>query len=240
MAVSSKNPEYHQSYALSTLWPMGQLRKAQIELDEARRLAPAIGGFVSNLGRLYSNLGLDAEALRYVNIGISLGADPTGRRVAQIYADADARAGRYSEAAERFIATLPDNIRVDDGGAEAVKLFYAALAEPSRRPAAVAALQSLVRKLEPEDWVVKAYALLWYAQLGALDESYEVANQLRRDFAQQAPIAAWSWLWSPEMRPFRQDARFQPFVTQLGLMDYWQKYGPPDACDLKDGKLSCR
>ncbi len=39
--------------------------------------------------------------------------------------------------------------------------------------------------------------------------------------------------------PFRQDARFQAFTTRLGLMAFWQKYGPPDDCDLKDGKLTC-
>jgi hypothetical protein len=49
----------------------------------------------------------------------------------------------------------------------------------------------------------------------------------------QSVTNAWSWLWSPELLPFRQDARFQPFVTSLGLMKYWEKYGPPDSCDLK-------
>jgi hypothetical protein len=41
------------------------------------------------------------------------------------------------------------------------------------------------------------------------------------------------------MRPFRQDPRFQAFTTRLKLMDYWQTFGPPDDCDLKDGKLAC-
>ena len=45
--------------------------------------------------------------------------------------------------------------------------------------------------------------------------------------------------WLPEMRPFRRDLRFQAFVTRLGLMEYWKQYGPPDDCDLNDGKLTC-
>jgi hypothetical protein len=49
-----------------------------------------------------------------------------------------------------------------------------------------------------------------------------------------------SLAWTPEYRPFRQDPRFQALVTRLGLMEYWQQYGPPDDCDLKDGKLTCR
>ena len=48
-----------------------------------------------------------------------------------------------------------------------------------------------------------------------------------------------SGLWVFWMRPFRQDLRFQAFATRLGLMEYWQHYGPPDDCDLKDGKLTC-
>jgi hypothetical protein len=46
-------------------------------------------------------------------------------------------------------------------------------------------------------------------------------------------------IWTPELRGFRQDSRFQAFATRLGLMQYWQQYGPPDDCDLKDGKLTC-
>jgi hypothetical protein len=28
-------------------------------------------------------------------------------------------------------------------------------------------------------------------------------------------------------------------VTRLGMMDYWKQYGPPDDCDLRDGRLTC-
>jgi hypothetical protein len=46
--------------------------------------------------------------------------------------------------------------------------------------------------------------------------------------------------WGPEMRSFRQDKRFQALITRFGGMPYIEKYGPPDDCDLKDGKLTCR
>jgi hypothetical protein len=42
------------------------------------------------------------------------------------------------------------------------------------------------------------------------------------------------------MRPLRRDPRFQTLVTRLKLIDYWQQFGPPDGCDLQDGKLLCR
>jgi hypothetical protein len=47
-------------------------------------------------------------------------------------------------------------------------------------------------------------------------------------------------MWTPEMRSFRRDPRFQPFMTRLNLMDYWGKFGPPDDCELKRDKLTCR
>jgi hypothetical protein len=87
--------------------------------------------------------------------------------------------------------------------------------------------------------VVKVLGLTSYTQLGAMDQAYAIADQLREQFVGQSPTNAWSWLWTPEMRPFRQDPRFQAFTTRLGLMKYWQKYGPPDDCDLNDGKLTC-
>jgi len=120
-----------------------------------------------------------------------------------------------------------------------IKLVYAALADPARRPAAISALSGLLPKLKPEDWVVKVWASSWFTQMGALDQAFAAAEQVRVQFEAQGPTNAWSWLWSRELRPFRQDPRFQPFVTRLGLMAFWQKYGPPDDCDLKDGKVNC-
>ncbi len=50
---------------------------------------------------------------------------------------------------------------------------------------------------------------------------------------------AWGILWIEEMRAYRRDARFQAFVERLGLVDYWSQYGPPDNCELRNGRLIC-
>jgi hypothetical protein len=42
------------------------------------------------------------------------------------------------------------------------------------------------------------------------------------------------------MKPFRQDPRFNALAARLGFMEYWEKYGPPDGYELRDGKLICR
>jgi len=37
-----------------------------------------------------------------------------------------------------------------------------------------------------------------------------------------------------------QYPRLQGFLTRRKLSEYWQHYGPPDECDLRDGTLTCR
>ena len=46
-----------------------------------------------------------------------------------------------------------------------------------------------------------------------------------------------NWIWTPELLPFRRDARFQRFAERLNFIDYWSVYGPPDGYELKDGRL---
>ena len=133
---------------------------------------------------------------------------------------------------------LSESMR-EAGGAQAVSAVYAALGDPARRPAAVTALRGVMPRMSAADWVFKVWSMSWYTQLDAVDEAFEVAEQLRTQFAAQRPVNAWSWLWSRELTNFRKDARFQSFASELGLIQYWQKYGPPDDCTLTNGKLAC-
>jgi hypothetical protein len=209
------------------------------ELTEAHRLAPAAVTFSTNLARAYSTIGLDAEARRFSLIAIERGADPTGRRVKQSFVEASLRAGRYEEAAEQVITLLPPALQTG-ADADAVRLVYTATRDAARRPAAVAALRATIRKLAPQDWVVKVFAMTWYTQVGAIDDAYDVAEQLREQFKVRNPVNAWSWMWTPELRDFRRDPRFESFTGRVGLMDYWKKYRPPDGCELSSGQLTCR
>jgi hypothetical protein len=81
-----------------------------------------------------------------------------------------------------------------------------------------------------------------YAHVGALNDAYALADQCLDSRAAAAAIGGQltgGSFFAPEARAFRRDSRFQAFATRYGLMDYWQQYGPPDDCDLKNGKLSC-
>jgi hypothetical protein len=138
----------------------------------------------------------------------------------------------------------PDSVRA----AEIVKLVYAALADPSRRSAALAARLRLYPEhggLKPVNSSTTLSACMDsvanYALLGTLDTAYGLINQCLTEEPPDAavPSSAASFFWGPEMRAFRQDPGFQPLVTRLNLMEYWNQYGPSDDCELKNGTLTC-
>jgi TolB-like protein/tetratricopeptide (TPR) repeat protein len=235
----SPEPDFHINHIISVLWPTGQSRRVREEYIEAVRLAPARGATVLQLGMVSSALGRDAEAIKYANEAVALGVDASSRRSLQLYGDIASRAGRYDEAADFMTRALPDRIR-EDGGGDVVKLVYAALADRTKKKAALAALETLRPKLTREDWVVKVWAMSWYTQLGEIGDAYRLADELRLEFSEQNPTNAWSWLWSPDLQAFRRDPRFDGLTTRLGLKAFWNKHGPPDDCELTGGKVSCR
>jgi hypothetical protein len=81
---------------------------------------------------------------------------------------------------------------------------------------------------------------LTLALLRELDPVYQAANACLDSAAASAIIGGNVYLlWTPDLRAFRQDPRFSAFAARLGLTEYWQRFGPPDECSLKDGTLAC-
>jgi Metallo-beta-lactamase superfamily len=80
-----------------------------------------------------------------------------------------------------------------------------------------------------------------FSMLDALDSAYELATPYLDEFIRsgRGGGADWDFLWLPEMRPFRQDTRFQAYVTRMNLIPYWLQDGPPDDCDVIGGALKC-
>ena len=88
---------------------------------------------------------------------------------------------------------------------------------------------------------LSAYALAWLTALGALDEAYEVAEDLvgsLRSSGFLSPVILLA-IWNPFMRPFREDPRFQRFVRALGMFEYWEQHGPPDGHAIENDRLIC-
>ncbi len=236
---NSKDPSIHNFYVLSVLWPTGQLHRVLMENAEAQRLAPASAAITLQFGMASAAAGRDADAVKYADAAGLLGVDTAGRRSKQLYADIAARAGRYSEAADLMVSVLPPGLRAVGGDDVVTPGLYGngrfRAQAGSHRRIAEAQFQARPRGLGNEGVeheLVLASSVRWI-----LPTTWP--NSCALQFKDQSPTNAWAWLWTPEMSAFRQDPRFQAFTTRLGLMAFWQKYGPPDNCDLQGTKLTC-
>jgi TolB-like protein/DNA-binding winged helix-turn-helix (wHTH) protein len=65
---------------------------------------------------------------------------------------------------------------------------------------------------------------LWLL-VGGIDQAYETLHTMR-EFAPQ--YLQMEFIFSAEGTEFRQDSRFEPFVEDIGLQEYWDIYGGPD------------
>jgi hypothetical protein len=235
------DPRILRSHVRLVLESAGQMRQARSQAAEAYRLAPADSFSVSALSLLDSRIGLDAEAVKLANLAVALGVPAGAGRLPEVHVMAALRDARYEDAALLAVDSLPDSVR-DAGGAEVVRLVYTALADPARKPAARLALQGLSDRLGSRLSSNEAFALFTFlfTQLDALDAAYDRANHYLDELTRSGIVGgAWGDLWSPEMRSFRKDPRFQAFVARLKLIDYWKQYGPPDECDLHGDVLVC-
>jgi len=235
-----RDPGIRARYAVSLLLPTGQLRRAVEEATQAQALSADREGFTAAMLALArSAQGSDAEAVRYADLMLVRGGDP--RQVAQVYISAASRSGHYQEAAERAISVM--TVELHDAGADAaIRQGFAALASPAQRDAALSALRKLTNDpaWENADTWTHWPVLHLLSGLGAMDDLHaEMARLLPKGGDTFPQIIAVGALWSPEMRPFRQDRRFGALVERLRLTDFWRNVAAPDGCKLVDGELDC-
>ncbi len=245
MVMGANDPYFRNFHGEWVLRPAGRLQQAEAEMMVSYHLAPADPFTLHELVLTESVLGHDAEAVRLDELGRGLLGDttPPDGEGALLYMRRALGMQHYAEAAQWATRSFSATLRAA-GGEQAMQTFCAALADPAKRPAARKALRDLVPHLldTPEDldrdktFFVNALTLL-----GDLDGAYELMGRLldRRLGRSGTGGDDWIEVWRPEMRPFRQDPRFQAFVTRVKLPDYWTQYGPPDGCDFRAGRLTC-
>ena len=229
--------------AMIDTYGTGRLRYALEEASKGYALAPANATIVAVLAYAHSLVGDDVAALRYATAARDLGLPRGGYPLADVDLMSAVRNRRYAEATAIVEATADQADADEVRAAQILRRVFAALADPAQRKAALAAASNAasapggVRKLGPCLSGAVSYALL-----EALDTAYESADrcldQLAPGATHHVSALELSW-WMPEFRSFRADPRFQAFASRMGLMEYWQQYGPPDDCDLKGGKLTC-
>ena len=241
LAHNPTHPAVRMSAAVSLTESVGHLQRSLDLALEGVRLAPAWAASLLTLAMAYVFVGRHEEARRSIDRATQLGHPANVPGFREVLADLARHSGRYDEAASIMIDALTPALR-DSGGAEVVKSVFGALANRDSRGIAIEKLTRLRAEVSAEGVteISRRLFVLWYTLLGAPAEAFEIANGSLDIFAQQGAIGMyWGFLWMPEMLPFRQDPRFQEFVRRLKLFDYWKQYGPPDNCELRDGKLNC-
>jgi TolB-like protein/Tfp pilus assembly protein PilF len=227
---------------------VGHLRRALEMARRAYALAPARPITSLFLATVQWQAGLYAEAVESANRSIALGVNRAAKPLADIFAAAALRDGHLSEARDRVVGSMH---REDTDAARAmdvISLAYAAQTDSAKRAALLAAARriypavggsAMTLSMRAASTCIRAAYSLALVEFVAA--SYDLANRCLDRVA--APIISPDLdpllVWAPGMRSFRRDPRFQAYATRLGLMEYWQQYGPPDDCDLKNGKLTC-
>jgi TolB-like protein len=222
---------------------VGHMRDAVQTMRDAFARAPAIPQVVVFAGVVHTWAGLDVEALKYANLAAALGVPNDNQGLGEIRGAAALRAGRYADyLRDSFLPGSGETAAEREPALELSRMALAAVTDPSERAAALAARA----RLYPRGATLTARAAdrcgynaaRAYVILGEVDAAYDLANQCL-DEAPAGQVSGEACPWQPEWRNFRRDPRFQAYIARRGAIAYYEKYGPPDDCELKDGKLTC-
>jgi TolB-like protein/Tfp pilus assembly protein PilF len=92
---------------------------------------------------------------------------------------------------------------------------------------------------EAEPYVSKGFLITHYGLLGDADGAFRVAEPFnlvddKRYLYQLCNI------WSPRTAVIRADPRFAALMKRWGFVDYWQRFGAPEACSIEGAAVRCR
>lgn len=237
--LALSEPDLWMGHAVYVLGSVGHLRANAASSLEALRLAPAMP--LLNMAMAVANalMGNDDEVRRLAGAAVDLGAQLTTAPLADALSQVELRA-KHFDAACRLIheplAATPGAWRE----AEAVELVFHALAGSRDRSAAVHALDTVRggAGFAAQPHFMRRRMIVWYAMLDAYDQAFEVMQASLDEFAETGTIGvAWSFLWLPELAGFREDPRFGALARRMNFTEFWEKHGPPDGYDWRDGRL---
>ena len=241
---SPHEPYGHFAHAHYLLAPCGHLAKAQAAANRAFELAPAVALF--SLGRAtMARMCNDRQGgMAGLEMAETLGVSPDDPGMRVTRAAISLHVGSWEKAAEHLVMAFPPKWRAV--AKEAAEPAARAILGLDDKLTASATLMRLVdtfeaQALQTHSHLVFGALLDWQARLGALDPAFDICSRIVAAWRRTGHLATLNLfsIWTPHMRPFRYDPRFQDFVEQLGMFEYWHRNGPPDGHALRDGKLIC-
>ena len=239
LTLDDANPWIWHAHALSVLGTTGHLRALLSHAREGHRLAPAWA--VAHMWLAFSShvLSNDDESRTHVQAASELGMARAGVPLVYVLLQVELRAGRY-DAARALIQELLVATNRTTRELEVLNCVLDAFAGSTSRSAAVAALDGMLagEGLAGLPNFMRRLLIVWYSMLGAHRQAYEVMNRSLDEFGAKGTIgAAWFFLWLPELAAFREDTGFAHIAQRMRLPDFWNKHGPPDGYDWRDGRL---
>jgi len=230
--LDSRNPHLVHCHLFFVHEPVGRIALAYEESLWTHRRAPAWIPAAVHLAAVALIADRDPQEIRrQIEIAVGLGFARTRPPIPELLAQLAIRAGDT--------ANLGDSLGMEPATAETVRDQREALrhtlrarAEPAYRHAALEALDEQQRRLSARNpgqssWI---QLIMSYTQLGDLTRAFDCATCALDLAARWNSIGAlWGMLWMPEMEPFRADERFAALAERLGLAQFWQTCGPPDA-----------
>ena len=214
--ISVKNGDYKAEafYAGRFMWQVGRSADAIRYLERARAVDPFDAVVALELGDAYADAGFPEAASKEFDRGLTL----NGYRDAMIgFSLVAALATNSRDEIERRVALLGA-----DGPHIAPARFlddFAAGAADVRRHAA--------NESPFPDVVTPLVLAHWAAYYGDPDTALALLRGIPRDL-NSGEIA--QTLWRPVFRNMRKLGGFKNLVTDLGLVDYWRRYGWSDFC----------
>jgi tetratricopeptide (TPR) repeat protein len=216
------------------LAPAGHLARAVRQTDHAVPLIPFHAGAAALLGMQYAFVSDNRRAEDFLEQALTYGMPTSSVVYSEVRALLDARARRGRAAAD---ATLAACFNPDPAFEAAVRLYFEALGDPALRGTALDAIHRLIdRGLDQIDVMTRKRFTLYLAQLGDADGAVAFLSAAVTDLKARGFVGAgWGLLWLTEMREVQRHPGFIPIARELGLIDYWKAFGPPDGY-LFDGE----
>jgi len=195
----------------------GHVAKARAAFERANRLDPLSGIHFGWIGATQVIQGQAKAAEASLRRAHELGwRGPASAWLVKL-ALAD---GYGPEAERRFRQWLQDDGRIAPEHRAVYEAVAPAMADPALRQEAGAAVAAAI-----EAWPEREWSQL-YLMLGLPDEAVREALRSKPDAGQILLLMAWSGV----DRGFREHPRFAELAQRDGLVEFWDRFGDPDAC----------
>lgn len=215
--LEPKSPTGYIWYA-EFLAAAGRADRAKGYIDIALQLDPYHPGTMSVASIIYESLGAKEEAMGFLLSAWELGHPQAIYDLVTV----QIVAGEVESAMQLVKANL------DAEDLAQFQLFVDAFTDESARNAY---FQDVLANTTPGD---RMFLLSDYVQFGMLDEAFELLET--------EPILGnwWFFVWEPRTGPLREDSRFIPFITEAGLVNYWDEDGWSPFCSRNGEQITCR